>query len=74
LYEKGVDSLYLAPFVISKNRDKISMSIPTGFPSVIVFRGDGSANASARIVLSLKAFKDTVEVLASTGRVRKGVK
>lgn len=74
LYVKGVDSTYLAPFLISRKRDKISMSIPSGFPSTIVFRGDGSANASAKIVLTLNAFKDTVEVLASTGRVRKGVK
>jgi len=74
IYTAGVDSLYLAPYVIRKDRDKIMVSIPQGYPSVIVFRADGSANASARLVLTLKNFKDTVEVLASTGRVRTGGK
>lgn len=74
IYTAGVDSLYLSPHVIRKDRDKIEISIPQGYPSVIVFRGDGSANASARLVLTLNAFKDTVDVLASTGRVRTGGK
>ena len=41
-----------------------------GFPSVVVFRGDGSANASAKVVLKRKGMEDTVDVLASTGRIK----
>lgn len=69
LYVRGQDSLYLAPFVVKKV-DQVVSSIPTGFPSVVVFRGDGSASASARVILSLKGLSDTLDVLASTGRVR----
>lgn len=68
-YVEGQDSLYLAPFVVRK-RDRIDMSVPAGFPTEVVFRGDGSASVSARIALSLNVFKDTVDILASTGRVR----
>ena len=69
VYVRSNDSLYLSPFIV-KGKDKITTSIPAGFPTTIVFRGDGSANVSARIVLTLKGMTDTVDVLASTGRVR----
>jgi prepilin-type N-terminal cleavage/methylation domain-containing protein len=69
VYVRGRDSLYLAPFVI-KGSDKIVVSIPGVYPSVIVFRGDGSASASAKVVLTLNGMQDTVDVLASTGRVK----
>lgn len=69
LYTKGRDSLYLAPFVVNR-KDRIVTGIPAGYPSVIVFRGDGSATASAKIVLTLGSLQDTVDVLASTGRVK----
>ena len=69
VYVKGRDSLYLAPFRISR-KDKVTSIIPAGFPSVIIFRGDASATASAKIVLTLGNMQDTVEVLASTGRVK----
>lgn len=72
-YTKGRDSLYLSPFVINKS-DGISSSIPPGFPGLIVFRGDGSATASAKIVLTLNGIEDTVSVLASTGKVKVVVK
>ena len=69
VYVRGRDSLYLSPFVV-KGRDRITASIPAGYPTTVVFRGDGSANVSAKIVLTLMGMKDTVDVLASTGRVR----
>ena len=69
VYVRGRDSLYLSPFIV-KGKDTITTSIPAGFPTTVVFRGDGSANASARIVLTLQGMRDTVDVLASTGRVR----
>ena len=69
LYTKGVDSLYGKPFVLEK-KYKINSAIPPGYPSVVVFRGDGSANVSAKLALSLNSFMDTVDILASTGRVK----
>ncbi|HKP96298.1 MAG TPA: prepilin-type N-terminal cleavage/methylation domain-containing protein [Fibrobacteria bacterium] len=69
LYVPGMDELYSTPLVIAKEK-RLSTRIPSGFPSVLVFRGDGSANTSAKVVLTLGAFEDTVDVLASTGRVK----
>jgi Tfp pilus assembly protein FimT len=69
VYDKGTDSLYSRPYIIKK-KEQITSAIPSPYPSVIVFRGDGSANASANIVLTLKNIKATVDVLASTGRVK----
>ncbi len=69
LYVQGQDSTYLAPLVIQK-QDKIAITIPAGYPSVVTFRGDGSASGSAKIALSLKGFQDTLDLLASTGRVK----
>jgi Tfp pilus assembly protein FimT len=68
-YVQGQDSLYLAPLVVRK-RDRIRLSVPTGFPTEVVFRGDGSASVSARIAMNLNAFNDTLDILASTGRVK----
>jgi Tfp pilus assembly protein FimT len=69
VYDKGTDSVYSRPYIIKKS-EQITSTIPSPYPSVIVFRGDGSANASANIVLTLKNIKATVDVLASTGRVK----
>lgn len=68
-YTKGRDSLYLSPFVV-KRKDGMTSTIPAGFPTVIVFRGDGSATASAKIAITLKGYQDTIDVLASTGKVK----
>lgn len=73
IYTAGQDSLYGKPFII-ESKSKIAMTVPTAFPTSIVFRGDGSANLSARIVVTLKTFVDTVKVLASTGKVKLVVK
>ena len=72
-YDQGTDSLYKQGIEF-KDKFGIQMTIAGGFPSVIVFRGDGSANASTKVVLTLGSFEDTVDVLASTGRVRVNIK
>lgn len=69
LYTRGRDSLYHGPFII-KPKQGVRSSIPPGFPGVVVFRGDGSASASAKVVLALGNMRDTLDVLASTGRVK----
>ncbi len=69
VYDKGVDSLYSKPYVLKK-KEKLSAAILSPYPSVIVFRGDGSANASLQVVLTLKSIQSTLDVLASTGRVK----
>lgn len=69
IYTKGVDSLYLSAYVVKKETG-VQVTIPAGYPNVVVFRGDGSASASAKMLLSLKGMMDTVDVLASTGRIR----
>jgi prepilin-type N-terminal cleavage/methylation domain-containing protein len=68
-FVSGEDELYAAPLVIPK-RGKLVSTVPSGFPTEFVFRGDGSANQSAKIVLNMGAFRDTVDLLASTGRVK----
>ena len=65
----GQDSLYASPLVISR-KEKITSQVPVGYPTVITFRGDGSASASGKIALTLKTFMDTLDILASTGRVK----
>ncbi|MDB5048198.1 MAG: hypothetical protein JWO30_1269 [Fibrobacteres bacterium] len=73
LYTAAKDEVYGAPFVVDK-KYKLSSVIPMGSPTVIVFRGDGSANASAKFILTLGGNQDTVSVLASTGKVKVVVK
>jgi Tfp pilus assembly protein FimT len=69
VYIAGQDTRYLAPYVIPR-KQKIVAAIPAGYPTVLVFRGDGSATSSSRVALTLKNMKDTVDVLARTGRVK----
>lgn len=73
IYTQGADAPYLSPFVVRKEA-KVTMTIPAGYPSTVVFRGDGSASASARVILTMGTYVDTLEILASTGRVRVGSK
>ena len=73
VYKAGQDSLYGNPFVVEM-KYKITTQIPSGYATVFVFRGDGSCNLSANVVLSLNAYHDTVSVLASTGKVKVVVK
>jgi len=68
-YVAGTDQLYLSAYVIPRNQ-KITVAVPAGLPTEVVFRGDGSATVSAKVTLTLQGFKDTLDVLASTGRVK----
>jgi Tfp pilus assembly protein FimT len=68
-YVAGTDQLYLSAYVIPRNQ-KITVAVPAGLPTEVLFRGDGSATVSAKVTLNLKGFKDTLDVLASTGRVK----
>lgn len=72
-YDPKKDPPYSKPYVLSR-RDKVYAEIPNPFPSVLVFRGDGSAQASLKLNLYLKQFESTLDVLASTGRVKVVVK
>jgi Tfp pilus assembly protein FimT len=68
-YVAGTDQLYLSAYVVPRNQ-KITVAVPAGLPTEVVFRGDGSATVSAKVTLTLQGFKDTLDVLASTGRVK----
>lgn len=71
LYTPGIDQLYLSAFVIPRKQAIVGkMVVPAGLTGEVLFRGDGSATASVKIELALKGFVDTVDVLASTGRVK----
>ena len=66
-YESGPDSLFMIPIVLRKD---ISLSLVPGYPETIVFRGDGSANSTAKVVVRFQDLADTLQVLASTGQVQ----
>jgi hypothetical protein len=70
-YVAGIDQLYLTPYVIPRSQGiAAAVAVPPGLSTELVFRGDGSATASAKITLTLKGFIDTLDLLASTGRVK----
>lgn len=68
-YDGKTDPNYLQPEVLK--RGVVFEPLP-GQPDEIVFRGDGSAWKSMKICISDGTRKDTIDVLASTGRVRLG--
>jgi Tfp pilus assembly protein FimT len=69
LYSEGKDRL-LAPSYVLSITDTLKLISGS---NVVIFRGDGSAKASTTITISGKAGKrDTITVLASTGRIRIG--
>jgi prepilin-type N-terminal cleavage/methylation domain-containing protein len=68
-YDGIADPPYLPPVSLKTGTSFQALS---GYPDEIVFRGDGSAWKSLRIVLTNGTLKDTIDVLASTGRVRVG--
>lgn len=68
-YDGNADPAYLAPEPLKQGT---SFQLLAGYPDEIVFRGDGSAWKSLKIVLTNGTLKDTLDVLASTGRVRVG--
>ena len=67
VYDKGKDSLYKTPIEFLR---KDSVNIISATSSTLIFRGDGSANTSTKVVLKLYNLQDTLDVLASTGRVK----
>lgn len=71
LYTPGTDQRYLSAYVIPRKQGiTVSMVVPAGLTGEVLFRGDGSATASVKVALNLKGIMDTVDVLASTGRVK----
>jgi prepilin-type N-terminal cleavage/methylation domain-containing protein len=68
-YDGSGDPAYLAPTILKPG---ILIQTLTGYPDEIVFRGDGSAWKSMKVLLTYGNLKDTLDVLASTGRVRVG--
>lgn len=68
-YDGPSDTPYLQPEVLPKGTTLKPLS---GYPDEIVFRGDGSAWKSHKIVITNGNLSDTLDVLASTGRVRVG--
>jgi Tfp pilus assembly protein FimT len=65
-YNSG-DITYQAPFDFPEG---ITLEVPTGYFPEIIFRGNGSASLSGKAIVSNSARADTIEVLASTGRIR----
>ena len=66
-YDAGRDTPYQQAFTLPKGT---TLSIPDPYPASIIYRGDGSAYLSSKVLVRSAAFVDTVDVLASTGRVR----
>lgn len=68
-YDPTGDLPYLQAAILKRG---VRFERLAGYPNEIVFRGDGSAYKSLKIVLTDDVLKDTLDVLASTGRVRVG--
>lgn len=66
-YDPGKDKAYLSPFVMPRGA---ALTVPDPYPVTVIFRGDGSAYMSGRVLLANSDLSDTLEVLASTGRIR----
>jgi hypothetical protein len=66
-YDAGKDKPYLAPFTLPKGS---SLSVAADYPGSLVYRGDGSAYLSAKVIVRSPGLSDTLDVLASTGRIR----
>lgn len=69
-YDGSADPAYLSPETLKRG---VTFKKLPGYPQEIVFRGDGSAYKSMKIVLTDGTLEDTLDVLASTGRVRLGL-
>lgn len=66
-YDASGDPAYMQPAELKKGVQIVRLA---GYPAEIVFRGDGSAYKSMKVVLTDGILMDTLDVLASTGRVR----
>lgn len=69
-YDANLDPVYLAPQPLKPGS---SFKLLSAYPeNEVVFRGDGSAWKSFKILITNGTLIDTLDVLASTGRVRVG--
>jgi type II secretory pathway pseudopilin PulG len=66
-YDGTKDKAYLAPYPMPVG---VNLSIDPLYPPAIIFRGDGSAYLSGKVVMKFDNFTDTLDVLASTGRIK----
>jgi Tfp pilus assembly protein FimT len=69
-YQPTQDKRYRQPVELAAG---VTLSIPPNtpnYPTAVIFRGDGSAHLSGRVVVATGFRKDTIDVLASTGRVK----
>lgn len=66
-YDPAGDPPYLQPVALKRG---VRFEAVAGFTDDVIFRGDGSAWRSFKIVVTDGILKDTLDVLASTGRVR----
>lgn len=66
-YDPGRDKSFQAPYAVP---DGVEIAVPDPNPASIIFRGDGSAWVSGKLLVRSGRFTDTVDVLASTGRIR----
>jgi Tfp pilus assembly protein FimT len=69
VFDPAKDALYSKPYVIPRKKS-IVITKAIQYPDAIVFRGDGSAHTSLQIKLTLKHIQSTLDILASTGRVK----
>jgi prepilin-type N-terminal cleavage/methylation domain-containing protein len=65
-YDANRDKAYLTSYPIPQG---FTVKIDSGYKPEIIFRGDGSAFLSGKILISSSAFTDTLDILASTGRI-----
>jgi hypothetical protein len=66
-YDAVGDPAYMQPAELKRGVQLVRLA---GYPPEIVFRGDGSAYKSMKVVITDGILKDTLDILASTGRVR----
>lgn len=69
-YNAAQDKRYRQPVELAAG---VTLSIPPStpnYPNAVIFRGDGSAHLSSRVVVATGFRRDTIDVLASTGRVK----
>jgi prepilin-type N-terminal cleavage/methylation domain-containing protein len=67
VYEPGKDKDFLAPIPIDSGA---TLYVVANHPAAILFRGDGSAFRSGKLISRSAGLIDTIDVLASTGRIR----
>lgn len=66
-YDRAGDEPYQNPIQLKRG---VRISLVPGYTNTIIFRGDGSAYESGKLIISYAHLQDTVSILASTGNVR----